>query len=60
MPRQDDLDFHRSRAGEELNRGLTAEHIIAARTHLALASMHMQRVRELDLGEARAKPLLRM
>ena len=57
---QDELDFHRNRAGEELNRGLTAGHIIAARTHLTLASMHMQRVRELDPGAARARPPLQM
>ena len=60
MYHQDALEFHSRRASQELNRGLTAEHIIAARTHLTLASMHMQRVRELDPSAAREKPPLHM
>ena len=61
MREQDDLDYHRSRATHELDRGLTAPHVNAARAHLKLASMHMQRVRELGpTGAGREKPLLQM
>ena len=55
-----DLEYHKRRATAELDRGLTSTHIVAARAHLALASMHMQRVRELSEPGARLEPVLRM
>jgi hypothetical protein len=60
MYQQEDVEYHRRRATKELDCGLTAKHIGAARTHLKLASMHLQRVRELDPTASRDKPFLRM
>jgi len=48
MPKQDALTYHSQRATRELDLGLTADLNSVARAHLQLASMHMQRVRELN------------
>lgn len=48
MPKRDALSYHTHRATRELDLGLTASSSPAARAHLALASMHLQRVRELS------------
>lgn len=56
MNRQDELSYHSQRATRELDMGLTAQSTPAARAHLQLASMHMQRVRELG-GEPQPSPL---
>lgn len=48
MHRQDELSYHSERATRELDLGLTAGSSMAARAHLELASMHMQRVRQLS------------
>lgn len=47
MTRRDALSYHSERATRELDLGLTAGSTNAARAHLQLASLHMQRVREL-------------
>lgn len=61
MQQQDDLDYHKRRATHELDRGLTAKDTNAARAHMTLASMHMQRVRDLTAPSApREKPPLQM
>jgi hypothetical protein len=57
---QSDLEYHKIRATSELDRGLTAKDTSAARAHLRLASMHMQRVRELAGPGMREKPALQM
>lgn len=48
MPKRDALSYHKQRATRELDMGLTAQSNPAARAHLALASMHLRRVRELS------------
>lgn len=48
MQRSDALNYHSLRAARELDLGLTAASIAAARAHLQLASMHMQKARELN------------
>ena len=47
MQRLDALNYHSARATREFDLGLTAESSSAARAHLKLASMHMERMREL-------------
>ncbi len=42
-----DIEYHRNRASRELNLGLTTSCMAAARAHLRLSSLHMQRVRSL-------------
>jgi hypothetical protein len=45
--KEDAVRYHSQRATQELDLGLTAGSSPVARAHLQLASMHMQRVREL-------------
>lgn len=52
------LAYHRERADRELEAGLIAKSLTAARSHLRLAALHMQRVR--DLATSGAPPLLFM
>jgi hypothetical protein len=47
MPKQDQFSYHSRRAASEFNLGLDSRSGPAARAHLQLASMHMQRLREL-------------
>ena len=47
MQRLDALSYHSRRATRELDLGLAAASMAAARAHLQLAAMHMQRLREL-------------
>ena len=47
VSRQDALSYHSQRATHELDLGLSAGSASAARAHLELASMHLQRLREL-------------
>jgi hypothetical protein len=47
MSKEEAVSYHSRRATHELDLGLTAESGTAARAHLQLASMHMERVREL-------------
>jgi hypothetical protein len=55
-----DLHYHRERATRELDMGLVATTMAAARAHLKLASMHMDRVRELATSSVEARPPLTM
>lgn len=46
--KRDALNYHSQRATRELDLGLLAHSPPAQRAHLQLASMHLQRVRELS------------
>ena len=46
--KQDQIDYHSKRAMKELDLGLMAVSIPAARAHLKLSSLHLQRARELS------------
>jgi hypothetical protein len=59
MRNEDVLDYHRRRAMRELDLGLTAECPNAARAHLTLSSLHLQRLRQAG-GEQGNAPLLQM
>ncbi len=60
MQREQQLEYHTQRASRELDLGLSAQSTNAARSHLQLASMHMQRVKELSTSPAECRPLLSM
>ena len=61
MPIDDLIEYHSSRAQSEMGLGLRAQVIPAARAHLQLASLHMQRVRELAGRQMpKEKPVLVM
>lgn len=47
MPTED-RDYHIDRARAELDRGYRTDNFAAARAHLALAALHMKRLRESD------------
>jgi len=51
MQQQDEFSYHSQRATHELDLGLTADSSAVARAHLQLASMHMERLRELGSDE---------
>lgn len=57
---QDVIDYHSTRAQSELDLGLTTEVFAASRAHLRLASLHMERLRELAGEATKQKPLLKM
>jgi hypothetical protein len=52
----DDSNYHSSRAMQELDRGLTARSAAAARAHLQLSSLHLQRAMTLERETPRPKP----
>jgi hypothetical protein len=52
----DDIAYHRARASHELNLGLTSSSMAAARSHLRLSSLHMERLRLLAGGIAERPP----
>jgi hypothetical protein len=56
----DDINYHSDRARKELDLGLTARGSAASSAHMRLASLHMQRVRELSAPSMMQAPLLRM
>jgi hypothetical protein len=59
MPAQtNNAIYHRDRALQELDLGLTAACPMAARSHMELSSLHLQRAR--DLGVTMPKPPLHM
>ncbi len=60
MSVQDIIDYHSMRAKRELDLGFTADGTAAARSHLQLASLHMQRLRELSSEPRSREPMLRM
>jgi hypothetical protein len=49
-----DIQYHQARAARELDMGLSTDCMNAARAHLQLSSLHLQRARE--LGAVEAKP----
>jgi hypothetical protein len=55
-----DLHYHRDRAAREVDMGLIATSMPAARAHFKLASLHMARVRELAPSSLEARPPLAM
>ena len=52
------LDHHSQRALKEVDLALTASTMMAAKAHFALASMHMQKARE--MGGRQIRPALVM
>jgi len=54
----EEIQYHQSRAARELDLGLSASNLNAARAHLKLSSLHMQRARE--LGATDPRPPLQM
>ena len=56
MTSQDTIHYHTDRARTELDMGLLSQSVAASRAHLQLASLHMQRLRELT-GEPGKSPL---
>jgi succinate dehydrogenase flavin-adding protein (antitoxin of CptAB toxin-antitoxin module) len=58
MSEQDKISYHSQRAMRELDLGLTAGCIPAARAHMQLSALHMEKVRELSGGAV--KPALSM
>jgi len=53
------IEYHRRRARRELDLGLTASNFNAARSHMKLSSLHLERVREIQ-GANPMKPMLVM
>ena len=61
MRPEDLIEYHSTRAEKEMGLGLIAQGIPAARAHLQLASLHMQRARELgDQTVSHERPALIM
>jgi hypothetical protein len=60
MGAQERIEYHSKRAQNELDLGFTSDVMAASRAHLRLASLHMQRVRELTGHSETGKPLLTM
>ena len=54
------IQYHSERARRELDMGLLAAAAAASRAHLQLASLHMQRVRELAGARHAPAPILAM
>ena len=52
-----DVAYHSDRALRELHLGLTSSSMPAARAHLELSSLHMQKVIEMGGANARPRPL---
>ncbi|HVF83309.1 MAG TPA: hypothetical protein VM913_03945 [Sphingomicrobium sp.] len=52
----DDLSYHRQRAADELNRGLSSHSMPVARAHLRLSSLHFERACEIDGGKPPGRP----
>ena len=56
MSNEDQIAYHSKRAMKELDLGLMAGSIPAARAHMQLSSLHLQRARELS-GQSGPAPL---
>lgn len=52
-----DLSYHRDRSLQELHLGLTAPSIGAARSHLRLSTLHMEKVLEMSRSDVMPRPL---
>jgi hypothetical protein len=61
MSVDDLIEYHSSRATEELDRGLTTNGLAAARAHLGLATLHFDRLRSLTVSSGhKLSPPLQM
>jgi hypothetical protein len=60
MSQHEEFGYHSRRALRELDLGLTATCVAAARAHFELSSLHMQRAREASAGREVLRPLLEM
>lgn len=62
MSHRDAVHYHKARATEELDRGISADSSPVAQAHLQLASLHMLKLRELggDPDALPATPILRV
>ena len=56
MSEHEQIQYHTARAMRELDQGLTAQSEAAARSHLKLSSLHLQRARALSSEPIRATP----
>ena len=56
MSRDEQAQYHSDRAMQELDQGLTAASTSAARAHLTLSSLHLQRAQDLDPMRPENKP----
>lgn len=54
---EDQAAYHRRRASRELDLGLTAANLAAARVHLRLAALHFEQLRAIE-GVQAERPLL--
>lgn len=54
---EDQAAYHRRRASRELDLGLTAASLAAARVHLRLAALHFEQLRAIE-GVQAERPLL--
>ena len=54
----DQIEYHRARAGHELNLGLTSACMAAARSHLKLSWLHTERLRALEGGGSGRPPFI--
>lgn len=53
---EEQIAYHRARAARELNLGLACDCLAAARSHLKLSSLHFERAKRLNEGQAEARP----
>jgi hypothetical protein len=60
MQAHDAIEYHSTRVTKEIHLGLTTTVMAASRAHLQLATLHMQRLRELTGQSERHKPVLTM
>ncbi|HEY0116357.1 MAG TPA: hypothetical protein VGB54_11595 [Allosphingosinicella sp.] len=60
MSIQEEIHYHQQRAMRELDQGMVAASVPAARAHLQLSSLHMAKVRDLQGPGASANPPLIM
>jgi hypothetical protein len=54
-PMTTQIEYHRARADHELNLGLTTACMAAARSHLKLSWLHLERLRALE-GRGSVRP----
>ncbi len=60
MSIEEQIEYHSQRAIGELDRGLVAASVPAARAHLQLSSLHLTRMRELRGSSKRQDPPAKM
>jgi hypothetical protein len=56
MSKDDQIQHHAQRATREMDQGLSAKSAAAARAHLELSSLHLQRARALGGRELTSPP----